>query len=92
MKTGVVLEDASPLARSFYTPLDASKYIEVKFYAERTEAELAMRDEIIRAVVVVPNDFTKRISQGEIGAVQILTDGGDTNLAFIVETTCAPRL
>ena len=85
VKTGVVLEDASPLARSFYNSLDASKYIEVKFYAERTEAELAMRDEIIRAVVVVPNDFTQRISQGEIGVVQILTDGGDTNLAFIVE-------
>ncbi len=85
VRTGVVLEDATPLARSFYNSLDASRYFDARFYANRSEAERGLRDEEVAAIVVVPNDFSKQVERGEMGEIQILTDGGDTNLALIVE-------
>ena len=85
VKVGFVLEDASPVARSFYNSLDASRYFDARYYSSRPEAERSLRDEEIRAVVVVPNDFSKRVAQGGGGAIQLLTDGGETNLSLIVE-------
>ncbi|MBP5621755.1 MAG: ABC transporter permease, partial [Thermoguttaceae bacterium] len=45
VKIGVVLEDGSPLARSFYNSLDASKYFDARYYSSRADAERALRDE-----------------------------------------------
>jgi len=85
VKTGIVLEDSSPLARSFYNSLDASRYFAVKFYASRPEAERGLQDEEVRAIIVVPNDFSERVERGGAGAIQLLSDGGETNLALIIE-------
>lgn len=85
VRIGVVLEDDSPLARSFYNSLDASKYFDARYYSSRTSAERALRDETVRAVVVVPNDFSIRVESGELGAIQTLADGGEPNLALLVE-------
>lgn len=85
VRIGVVLEDDSPLARSFYNSLDASKYFDARYYSSRTSAERALRDEAVRAVVVVPNDFSIRVESGELGAIQTLADGGEPNLALLVE-------
>ncbi|MBP5621591.1 MAG: ABC transporter permease, partial [Thermoguttaceae bacterium] len=48
-------------------------------------AERALRDEIVRAVVVVPNDFSACVERGELGSIQTLVDGGEPNLALLVE-------
>ena len=85
VRIGVVLEDDAPLARSFYRSLNASRYFDVQYYSSRLEAERALRDEETRAAVVVPNDFSIRVAHGELGAIQILADGAETNLALIVE-------
>ena len=85
VKVGVTLEDSSPVARSFYNSLDASRYFTVKYYATRPEAERGLRDEEVRAIVVVPNDFSQKVESGSAGTIQLLADGGETNLALIVE-------
>ena len=85
VRVGVALEDDSPLARSFYNSLNASKYFGARYYPNRPEAERALRDEVVRAVVVVPNDFSSRVARGELGSIQILSDGGEPNLALLVE-------
>ncbi|MBR0224818.1 MAG: ABC transporter permease [Thermoguttaceae bacterium] len=85
VRIGAALEDSSPLARSFYNSLDASKYFSANYYSSRSEAELALRNGEIRAVVVVPNDFSQKVGRGETGTIQILTDGGETNLSLIAE-------
>ena len=84
-KTGVVLEDCSPTARSFYNALDASRYFKVRYYRNRFEAESGLRDGDVRAIVVIPNDFSQRVEDRNIGAAQILVDGSDANTALIIE-------
>ena len=48
VKIGVVLEDDSPLARSFYNSLDASKYFNARYYSDRKGAPRRNRSRYCR--------------------------------------------
>ena len=85
IKTAVVLEDRGPLAWSLYESLNSTEYIESTIYSHRREAEDALIDAKTRAVVIIPNDFSRRIRNGEAAPVQLLTDGSEANTAIILE-------
>lgn len=85
VKIAVVLEDRSPDARVIWNTLVSSHYFDASLCANRKEGELALRNGEKRALVVVPNDFTLQMKQEELGKIQVLTDGSDTNLALIIE-------
>ena len=85
VKLGVALEDSSPTARSFFNALDASRYFSARYYTNRADAEAGLCDGDVRAVLVIPNDFSKRVEEGTLGPAQLLVDGADANTALIVE-------
>ncbi len=85
IRTAVVLEDKGPLARSFFESLHSTDYIKAAIYANRRKAEDALIDAEVRAVVIIPGDFSRRIRNGETAPVQLLTDGSEANTAIILE-------
>ena len=85
VRTAVVLEDRGPLAVSLYDVFDASDFIDAVCYPSRREAEAAITDAKVRAVVVIPNDFSRRIRHGQQAPVQLITDGCETNTATVLE-------
>lgn len=85
VRTAVVLEDRSPLAESLFTTLDATKYLDAALYPNRNSAERALIDARVRAVLIIPNDFSRRIRAGESAPIQLLTDGCEANTAIILE-------
>ncbi len=85
IKTGIVLEDSNSLARSFYNALFASPSFDVLYYSNRFSAEKGLQDGTIGAAIVIPNNFSREIEQGNLGVIQVLSDGGDANLALITE-------
>ena len=85
VRTAVVLEDRDPLAKSLYDALNASDFIEAIPFESRRDAESAIADSKVRAIVVVPNDFSNRVRLGESADIQLITDGGETNTATILE-------
>ena len=85
VKTAMVLEDHGPTAESFYQAFVATDYIEAIRFDHRSVAEQAIADGQVRAVLVVPNDFTRQIAGGRSAKVQLLTDGSETNTATILQ-------
>ena len=85
VRTALVLEDKGPLAASLYAAFDSSDFIDVVCYPSRREAEAAITDAEVRAVVVIPNDFSRRIRHGQQAQIQLITDGCETNTATVLE-------
>ena len=85
VKTAFVLEDRGPSAESLYRAFAASDSFDAIPFARRAEAEQAIIDGRVRAVLVVPNDFTRQIMGNRVAKVQLLTDGVETNTATILQ-------
>jgi len=85
VKTAIVLEDRSPMAESFYQAFVTTDYIDAIRFEHRAAAEQAIIDGQVRAVLVVPNDFTRQIAGNRGAKVQLLTDGSETNTATILQ-------
>ena len=84
IKTAIVLEDHSPMAQSFYHSFEATDYIDAIVFDHRDLAELAMINGHVRAVLVIPNDFSQKILSHQGANVQLLNDGTDPNTATIL--------
>jgi len=85
VKTAIVLEDHNPMAESFYRTFAATDYIDAIPFEHRAAAEQAIIDGQVRAVLVVPNDFSRQIAGNRGAKVQLLTDGSETNTATILQ-------
>ena len=85
VKTAIVLEDHGPMAESFYQTFAATDYIDAIRFDHRDTAEQAIIDGQVRAILVVPNNFTRQIAGGHGAKVQLLTDGSETNTATILQ-------
>jgi ABC-2 type transport system permease protein len=85
VKTAIVLEDCSPVAESFYQAFAATDYIDAIPFEHRAAAEQAIIDGQVRAVIVVPGDFSRQITGNRGAKVQLLTDGSETNTATILQ-------
>ena len=61
VKIGIALEDRGSSARAFWNTFDATEYFDAAFYGNRSDAEQALADGDVRAVIIVPNDFTETL-------------------------------
>ena len=85
VKIGIALEDRGSSARAFWNTFDATEYFDAVFYGNRSDAEQALADGDVRAVIIVPNDFSETLERGEAPSAQALIDGTEANLSVIVE-------
>ncbi|WP_005036611.1 ABC transporter permease [Holophaga foetida] len=85
VRIGVLREDAGPAAVRFEQVLSASKAFEVHSGPSREALVKQMARGNLRGVVVIPNDFSIRMAQGQGKAsLQVLADGSEPNTAAFV--------
>ena len=85
VKIAVVMEDRSPTALSLWDSFDKTKFVEPVRYDRRKDAEDALVNSHIRGLVVVREDFSRRLYAGDRASIQLITDGVETNTATILE-------
>lgn len=85
IRLAVILEDRSPVAQALRLSFEATEYIKPIYYESRRDAEEALVNAHVRGLVVVADDFSKRLHAGSPTSVQLITDGVETNTATILE-------
>jgi len=86
LRVGLVLEDTSPVARSFAESLTNSRYFDVIISRHRQEMERLLVSGKIRGFIVVPTYFSQFLERkGTVAPIQVITDGSETNTANFVQ-------
>lgn len=82
LRVGLVLEDQSAVARRFADTFKASPFINATISDSRHELIKRMQEGKLRAIVVVPADFSRKLAQTEEAApIQVISDGSEPNTA-----------
>jgi ABC-2 type transport system permease protein len=86
LKVGLVMEDNSPIARSFADALEGSTYFDVKEVQDIRDLKDDMTRGKIRGIFVIPSYFTNYFERFESckAPVQVIADGSETNTANFV--------
>ena len=81
---GIVVEtDAAP-ARELAAAFGATRYLDARFATDRREVEPLLVAGELRGIVVIPQDFARRLQAGAGADVQVVTDGSSPNTANFV--------
>jgi ABC-2 type transport system permease protein len=88
LRIGVWSDDDGRDAKEFIASMTGSTWLDVHSFRSRGEMERALVDSRIRGFVVLPDDFSKRMSTpSETAPVQLVTDGSEPNIAQFVSAT-----
>jgi len=86
LPVGVAVEDTGAAAHSLALAFAASPFFATELGHDPRPFEEAMLAGKLRGVVVIPEDFGRRLdSKGDRAPVQVLTDGSETNSANYVQ-------
>lgn len=82
IRIGVALEDPGPAALSLSTAFERSPFFQVNGAGSVESLEREMAAGHIRGIVVIPQDFGRRLhARGVVAEIQIITDGSLPNTA-----------
>lgn len=85
IRVGLVMEDEGEEAQRFADGFFGTPYIE-PVVGTRREMEDAITAGTVRGFVVLPQDFSEKLSRtGEFAPVQVVTDGSEPSIAAFVE-------
>jgi ABC-2 type transport system permease protein len=85
VKIALVREDSSQDARAFAARIQDSKWFLVVNSADRQHGKDLLRDQAVKATVIIPTEFGRRLFSDSRGAqVQVLVDGAEPNTANFV--------
>jgi ABC-2 type transport system permease protein len=78
-------QDRSPLSREYMYSFTNSEYFHlVGLAADSAHVERLLQSATVRAVVVIPPDFSRKLAAGKRPVVQILVDGSFAGRALVV--------
>ena len=83
-RVGVVEQQPTPQSQQLMSGLNGSKYITVKHYTSFSQAEAAMGNAEIDAIVNIPSNFAEQYAKGT-GTVQVITNGRATSIASALQ-------
>jgi ABC-type multidrug transport system ATPase subunit/ABC-type multidrug transport system permease subunit len=81
---GLVIEQPSVEANSFFASCRDSRYFSVRQVRHRSAVEEELVSGRLKGVVVLAADFSERLGRGETAPIQVLVDGSDPNTAGLV--------
>ena len=85
VKIAMVREDDSRDARALADALASSKWFLVVAASDRRSGERLLQDQNVKAVVIIPAEFGRRLyAQNTTAQVQVLVDGAEPNTANYV--------
>lgn len=82
---GIKNDDANPEITTLIKSFNQSKYIDSHVYENK---DLMYRDIIkskLRGAIIIPNDFSKRLSRNQSADLLVITDGSEVNTANYVQ-------
>jgi len=80
----LLIENPTTRTASFAASLMDSEYFAPVVVRDRTAAERALIDGDVDAIVVLRDDFARRMYSAEGAPIQVIVDGSDTNTANII--------
>jgi len=84
-RVGVLSKDTGALAKNFVAALANSPYIDMVPISSQAELLSEMTRQKLKGAVVIQNDFSAKSLNGNSSpAIQVITDGGETNTATFV--------
>ncbi|MBE0550801.1 MAG: ABC transporter permease [Ignavibacterium sp.] len=85
IKIAVYDQDKSDYTREYIEGLISSEYFDlVKYVSDDNEIKALLDKKIVQAVIVFPNDLSRRLNNNEEVKVQYLVDGVDGNTATVI--------
>jgi ABC-2 type transport system permease protein len=85
IKIAVYDQDKSDYTREYINGLISSEYFDlVKYVSDDNEIKTLLDEKIVQAVIVFPNDLSRRLNNKEEVKVQYLVDGVDGNTATVI--------
>ena len=85
IKIAVYDQDKSDYTREYIDGLISSEYFDlVKYVDDDNEIKTLLDEKIVQAVIVFPNDLSRRLNNNEEVKVQYLVDGVDGNTATVI--------
>lgn len=86
LRLGILIEDQSPQARHFVDAFIGSPFIEPTISQSRPELVEKLQEGTIRGMVVIPQDFSRKLLEQDIvSPIQVITDGSEPNTANFVQ-------
>jgi len=80
--TAVLDQDRKELSREYLNRYRGSTYFDVKYYPDSYKELTHLMDTgVCTVAIVIPSDFTKKLSKSDTVSVQVMIDGSDTNTA-----------
>ena len=86
IKLAIYDQDRSKLSRDFLNSLSNSEYFNIIGYINNYgDINNSLDQKTAQCVVVIPNDFSKKINSNQKTSIQYLIDGVDANTASIIQ-------
>lgn len=83
---GIKNDDNSPEISTLVKSFGHSKYVNSINFENIQEIENAIKRSKIKGAVVIPNDFSTKLSKGETADLLVISDGAETNTANYVQS------
>ncbi|MCH3914503.1 MAG: ABC transporter permease [Acidaminococcaceae bacterium] len=84
VKLGIIQETDTPAMELLVSGFNKNKYVKVVTYKQRQPAYRDLADSKLHGIVIIPQDFERKLRQGQVGSVQLITDGSESNTANYV--------
>lgn len=86
IKLGIIMEDTAPGAQGLVRSFMNSEYYNIRIDHSRKVFEKQLIAGKIKGILVIPQDFSKKLqNQGDIAPIQLITDGSDPNTANLIQ-------
>ncbi|MEE3349422.1 MAG: ABC transporter permease [Candidatus Gastranaerophilaceae bacterium] len=83
---GIKNDDNSPEVATLVKSFGHSKYINSINYDNMKDIKTAVLSSKIKGAVVIPNDFSTKLSKGQMADLLVITDGSEVNTANYVQS------
>ncbi len=83
---GIKNDDANPEISTLVKSFGHSKYVNSKVYDNMQELENGIVRSKLKGAVVIPNDFSTKLSRSQAADLFIITDGSEVNTANYVQS------
>lgn len=83
---GIKNDDTSPEVATLVKSFGHSKYVNSIIFDNMKDIDSAIVSSKIKGAVVIPNDFSAKLSNGQKADILVITDGSEVNTANYVQT------
>lgn len=89
VKLGIKNDDANSEIQTLIKSFGHSKYVNSVVYDNEHTLEEGIIRSKLKGAVMIPNDFSKKLSKSETAEIIVITDGSETNTANYVQNYSA---